>query len=293
MPGRVVISQICFAVKNIMDKSGKILRDRRLIGFYSTVYLLKKLRPFRPAVFAISYPKCGRTWLRMILTKYFSDLAGLDEVDFYILEKLDRDRTMAFEHDRGTWVPFPFKVSQLKLNKKKYAGKRVIFLARDPRDILVSSWYHLTYRESIYTGSLSDFMRDELLGIRKIVAYMNLWLDNQHAFKAFHLVRYEDLKERTEDTMVGVLNFLGEAQIDTKRLRTAIAFASHKNMQTMEREGVYHIPWLKPGNPEDPRSFKARKGVVGDWKNHFNNDEICTMNQIISEELLDTFGYKA
>ncbi len=98
------------------------------------------------------------------------------------MEKLQNKNTVVFEHDQSSWVPAPMGKNKLSINKKKYKNKRIIFLTRDPRDILVSSWHHLKYRENIYREGLTEFIREELVGIDKVIAFMNLWVNNKNIF---------------------------------------------------------------------------------------------------------------
>jgi len=228
----------------------------------------------------------------MILVRYFSLLYNNSEMDFFILEKMKGGNTIAFEHDQGSWVPAPPKLNKISLYKEKYRDKKVIFLARDPRDTLVSSWYHLTYRENIYKGSLPDFIRENLVGINKVIAYMNLWVKNKDVFDDFLLITYEDLKSDTEAAVKRILRFIGETEVDNKKLKEAIQFSSLKNMQQMETKGKYKIPWLKPGNSGDKRSFKTREGKVRGWMNHFSKEDVLFLNQTVANELSKEFPYQ-
>ncbi|MBN2105720.1 sulfotransferase domain-containing protein [bacterium] len=227
--------------------------------------------------------------MRMILVMYYSNSIHSDSIDFSYLES---HLGVVFEHDQSTWVPFPRKPEKISINKSKYANKKIVFLARDPRDILVSSWYHLTYREKIYKDPLSEFIKDPLLGIKKIVVFMNRWLDAKELFHELLIVRYEDLKQNPELVIVKILNLIGETNIDKHKLQTAIQNASLDNMRKMESDGKFKIPWLKPGNKKDKRSFKTRKGMIGDWKNHFSESDIEYTNQILSKLLSPEFGYE-
>ena len=73
----------------------------------------------------LSYPKSGRTWLR----------AMLDELGIGV----DYDHADANTLYHPTE---PFEIG--RVDAGRYGDKRVVFLQRDPRDVLVSSYFEAT-----------------------------------------------------------------------------------------------------------------------------------------------------
>ncbi len=135
------MNRFVFGLKNVSDKIVKIIDNPSLFKFYFQTYVLSTSNTTQPDIFIVSYPKCGRTWLRILLQKYLN-LCGFENEEFRgrSLLKLPDNRVLKFEHDKGNWVPVPCSMKKLSFNTTKYSGKKVIFLVRDPGDVLVSSW---------------------------------------------------------------------------------------------------------------------------------------------------------
>ena len=81
----------------------------------------------------------------------------------------------------------------LDTDKSRYHGKKVVYLTRDPRDVVVSCYFQATRRKSLFHGTISEFIRSDKYGIRKIVAFNRIWHAARNVPEAFLLVRYEDL----------------------------------------------------------------------------------------------------
>ena len=87
-----------------------------------------------------------------------------------------------------------------------------------------------------------------------------------------------------------VLKFCG-IPINDSILNNVVEFSKFENMQKMERENALNTARLRPGNVNDPDTYKVRKGEVGGYKFYFSNDDIEYLNRMIDENLSDYFGY--
>jgi hypothetical protein len=279
------MNRIAFAAANIFDKSVKALMDWKVLESYLKTYFLSRFYPTHPEAYVVSYPKCGRTWLRVMLQKYLL-LEGClleDMHDKFVLGNRER-QFVKFEHDQSNWVPAPLKIDQLSFNANRYSDRRVIFLVRDPRDILVSSWYHLKFRESIYRGDLSTFIRDDLVGIRKVIAFMNMWIKNSQVPREFLLLSYEEMHTDPIYSFERVLDFL-RLEVDSRNLRIAVEESTFDKMKQMEKEGNLDEPWLLPGTKGEERSMKVRRGRVGSYQEDLSSTDVAYLNQVIQREL--------
>ena len=119
--------------------------------------------------FLISYPKCGRTWLRLLLGKYVIGEGGEgDPLEVLSLTQASPEFiSLEITHDDYPhWKP----VEKLFADKRAYVDKKVIFLVRDPRDVLVSGYFQHIKREDVnlindnFDGDLSAFIRHDLGG---------------------------------------------------------------------------------------------------------------------------------
>jgi len=263
-----------------------LARNPWLLSFL-LAQLKRRMAGLRPDRYVVSYPKSGRTWLRMMLLCYYSDAESLLDVDYSVLDKLS-GRTVRFQHGPGNWRPLPTRTERLRI-ASRYRGSHVILLVRDPRDVLVSNWYHLTFRYRIYRRDLSHFIRDRHLGLDKVIAFMNLWTSQQDTLSQFHVLRYEDMRANPVRAVRSMLEHLG-GPIDEARLQRAIELCSFDRMHRMESLGA-HNPFAVPVDPKDPRTFKSRAGHVGDWKTRFEETDADYLNTHIANRLDPAFGY--
>ncbi len=285
------MNRYVFATRNIADKLVKVIGSWETFKFYWQTYVLSSFEAVEPDVYFVSYPKCGRTWLRVMLQKYL-ELIGTSLQCFNdkSLLAISGGQTIKFEHDQGNWVPAPLSTGQLSFNTSKYANKKVGFLVRDPRDVLVSSWYHLKYRERIYKKGLSAFMRDDLVGIFKVVAFMNMWIENSHIPDSFFLMSYEEMHSDPLFSFREVLEFVG-IQVESDALQRAVEESSFEKMKRMESKGTLKEPWMKPGSKDSNNSMKIRKGKVGDFREELSAEDIEFLNGVIQNNLSPKLPY--
>jgi hypothetical protein len=182
-----------------------------------------------------------------------------------------------------------------------YPGARVIHIIRDGRDRTVSSMHRGWRRAS--QGYLHRLSPEELArgkavreGRRETTgAFTEEWL--RQAARHWRLlvgqaiedgpalfgdryaeVRYEDLLVRPNEEVERLLGFLG-VDTDETLVEHCVRSASFEKLSMGRERGE-----------EDPSSF-YRKGVAGDWKNHFTGED----RRIFKEEageLLIRLGYE-
>lgn len=285
------MNRYLFAARNFLDKCKKSGCDWTSLRFYWRTYVLSRLEAVEPDVYIVSYPKCGRTWLRVILLKYL-ELQGFTLPQFQdkSILSIPEDRVIKFDHDQGNWVPAPLRIDQLSFNSTKYAQKHVVFLVRDPRDILVSSWYHMRYRDRVYKRDLSSFIRDYVVGVNKVIAFMNMWLDNMDIPAGFCLLTYEDLHSDPLGSIKELFKFLG-IPYDAKVISTAVEESSFEKMKRMESNGSLEEPWMKPGSKNSQHSMKIRRGKVGGFREELSEEDIEFLARIIRKNLSQKLPY--
>lgn len=258
-------------------------------------------------VYLISYPKCGRTWLRLMIGQAIAAHFGLpqDEDTLFVRWK-NRPHPQAphitVVHDDRPMLKAP---GELEKSKKRYRSKRVIFLARDPRDVIVSSYFEMKNRgtlfgdnpyerrKAVFDGSLAEFIHRPQGGFDTILAYYNIWAKNRDLPKGFLLVRYEDMKTDPCGQLRRVVDFLGLEAIPDAILNGAVEFASFENMRKMETQGKFNSGILNPADQQDTETYKTRKGIVKGYLEYLDEEEIAFLNARVSEDLSPIFGYSA
>lgn len=283
------MNRLIFGINNIFDKFRKCIICPSLVKFYFKTYILSKFCIINIETYIVSYPKSGRTWLRVFLEEY-QTLCGqrcnpVSRTDICF----SNDRVIRFEHDLSNWVPAPVSVNKLKFRANKYRDKKVLFLVRDPRDVLVSSYYHLTCRERIYKRDLSNFVRDNLVGIDKIIGFMNMWNANQTGTATYKIVKYEDMKKDAEKTFADIVCFLG-LPVNHDAMLKALANSSFDAMKKKQTQDKGDNAWLKTYK-EDGNAMKVRSGKIGSYKEELKPEDIKYINEKLACSLDPSFGY--
>lgn len=244
--------------------------------------------------YLVSYPKCGRTWLRVMLGQTFIEEYGLggDTTALHLNNLWRRDARIP-----KIFVSHFGKLHEKKPNELSFPSilknQKVIFMVRDPRDVLVSQYYHVKFRSRIFTGDFQEYLGQPEGGIETISTFYNLMISNQNQTKAMCLVKYEKLHHDPVSELRRILSFLGvESKISMDSIQKAIEYASFDEMKKRELDpSEKHTVHTQPVDPSDERSFKTRKGKVGGYQDELSQKEIDYLNRVIEKNLNPSFDY--
>ncbi|MBC8095335.1 MAG: sulfotransferase domain-containing protein [Akkermansiaceae bacterium] len=214
----------------------------------------------------VSYPRSGRTWLRLML------------------------------HDLSVDPRFTHAGAKRKLGRgpdticssiADYFGKRVLFLLRDPRDTVVSHFHHCV-RQKYWDGDLPGFVRSPKTGFERLLVFNLGWLEANAHFKAFAALRYEDLKQDTEAELARVISFLACGLSGSEQISKAAAAQSFDHMKKREKSGELHLRFGNrfTASSEHDNQRIVRRGVIGG-----HMDELAPAEQEFCEELLTRYNY--
>lgn len=205
---------------------------------------VRPVRPVRPAdtqgdVYVLSFPKCGRTWLRLLMAKAISTARGIPmEVcrDLALTGFSTVDSTVpriVFRHDDRVPWRTPAGLSR---NKGFYRDRRVVLLVRDIRDTAVSRYFQVLHRDfRPYAGEIGDFLTEDEGSVRTCLTFWDIWHARQDVSASFLLTSYERLAADTAGELARVLDFCGLAPAGRETLRTAVDFADFKAMRAPGR----------------------------------------------------------
>lgn len=245
----------------------------------------------RVKVYIISHPKCGRTWLRMLIGKAICDKFNLSEEFILDTVKLTGMAGLAgvgwtHEHS-GDLRPSLTgnRFVRFATDKSTFQNKKVIFLCRDPKDVLVSFYFHTEKRanKKAFEGNISEFIRSRRFGITKLIEYYNVWYKNQEVPEDFLLIKYEDLHRDPHKTMKLVLEFIGVNDIETEIIDDAVKFSSFSNMKKMEKNKEIKYKNMQPGNVNDDESYKVRKGKVSGYLDYLSQEDIQYIDKVVAK----------
>lgn len=213
--------------------------------------------------YVVSFPKSGRTWLRVMLESL----------------KLAANYT----HD-GSGHSRTGHIDETKPASEAFAGKSVVFLYRDPRDTVVSGYFQASNRLKTYAGSISDFIRDPRHGIEKVVHFNMEWLARGDSCCRFYPVTYEELLADTVGTLTRIVTFIG-AERSLEAIKAVVDETSFEKMQEKEMSGEFGEQYgkvLLPTDINDPQSFKVREGIVGGFRKHLGEDDVAFCNEVLA-----------
>lgn len=255
------------------------------------LFLVNTITPYNNSILIVEYPKSGGTWLGQLTSDYFR--ISFPRNRFPVI-----GRSVFHSHYLPKW--------RIPKNKK------ILFLVRDGRDVIVSLYYHqliwndknrLSPKDVLYhrsrtgfddfedvKGNMNDFIRytfterstkfQQFTYMGNWYSFNKAWLEEMNKLNSnIYLITYEDLLKDTFGTMHKMLqDFFGIKQVDASRLKETVAKYSFEN-QTKREKG------------EEQKNSFLRKGISGDWRNYFDENEKDSMKKF-TKNLLIHLGYE-
>jgi hypothetical protein len=152
-----------------------------------------------------------------------------------------------------------------KLPEDMASVTRNLFLLRDPKDLLVSSYHQYKYRpakkEAPEVGTFSGFLRCEV-GATKIVKCYNEWYDVWEKDSISGVEFYEDMVADPTGEFSDLMDWFGEAY-NPAQLAEVIRFGEFENLRRLSKEQYFSVAHLNAIDPDDERTYKFRVGKVG------------------------------
>jgi hypothetical protein len=241
---------------------------------------------FDDDVFLVSYPRSGNTWLRFLVANL---LAPDGSMTFANLESRISD---VYKCTRKELVRFP-RPRILKSHEyfdPRY--KQVIYIVRDPRDVVISYYFFQLKRGQIKDGHewrqyVRHFLRGELDPYGSWCENVVTWLAARGNCPGFLLLRYEDMLARTERELTKVASFLG-LERSPEQLRKAIELSSAERMRSLEEKEANL--WVGTRGTRKDINF-VRTAISGGWHN-FLSDDLVTQIESQWGQVMEQLGYE-
>ncbi|XOC84418.1 sulfotransferase domain-containing protein [Hyphomicrobium sp. DY-1] len=185
-----------------------------------------------------------------------------------------------FEFNDGRKPRLDFDTAK-RINRYSPAD-RVIYLERDPRDVMVSLFHQVTGRFKDffdYRGTMSEFLRDPYFVAQNLHRFRKMWNDIADR-KGFLKITYEGLHQDTFSALKIAVAYL-DLDVDDSLIRRAIEASTIDRMRAVEDAGDFQEPWLRKRNG----ASKVRRGVVGGFRSEITHCDV--------EYLDDVFGLSA
>ncbi len=274
----------------VRSKSSLFARHPAALLFYIRHYSVEKRVTRSVEATVVSYPKSGRTWLEQLLLAaighHKSQQFGDDATYTKIAARFGDIPMVAFTHAGGSWETATLTDSEIATYVPRNATSgRFVYLYRDPRDVLVSSYHHARNRSNISWLQKQDMLDDPIVGLPKIVAFMNNWTRQVDAAGAQAMrISYEKLKGAPQQTLGELCRFL-QLPFSDDDIRKAIDDCTFERLQKREKAASGENPWLAPADPDNPNSFKFREGRSGSYRNFFEPEQIKWIDDYMAQHL--------
>ena len=202
------------------------------------LYLHRRRDPF----WGVSFPKSGRTWTKTLVERYYAQRYDLPEFTFEEFSPWLRTGAwrrvprLIFIHPHCE-EPDPALTEQLM---KRLTRRRVLFIHRDPRDVVLTYYFRLRKRMDHAEAQELDFatfLRHPTLGLHRIVDFSNAWTAADGRFNDYLRVRFEDVRDEPAPQLERLLRFLGE-EPDPSVVARVVAVTPDTTTRAVEDAGV-------------------------------------------------------
>ncbi len=246
----------------------------------SQVDLIGGMEAFTDDIWIVTYPKSGTTWMqqivKLILNNGENDERTLSQAvpwleaannpdpsfDYNQIDISNMSRPRAFKSH------FPFHL--MPCGKPNEIPNKFIYIARNPKDVAVSYYYHQIGYQYLSDLTWDDHFEGFLDGKLPFGDYfehvLGWWAHKDDDNVLF--IKYEDLKKNLHTSVQLVSNFLS-MQL-TKDVVKKIADQS--TFEAMKHHPGANYGWASHRRHPGAAPF-MRKGVVGDWKSHFSLEQ--------------------
>ena len=236
--------------------------------------------------YVISFPKSGRTWHKLMVGHYLAQLTGAPEKNAFKVASLCRRaglKPIEYSHnDTGFKDGLP-PSSRLVASPQLWQGRPVLFLVRNPRDVLVSAYHHATTRATTrFHGTLSEFVRRPETGIAKVMKAYVSWNDRSGMASASLVHSYEEMHRDPAAVLTSSLRFFGLSEIDPRMVAAAVEFCRFDNMQRYERLDMFGAKQLRNASGS-PTAAKVREGRVGSYQNALSASDLEFIDAYIAQ----------
>lgn len=181
-----------------------------------------------------------------------------------------------------THLPYALLSEQLAKAKPK-----VLVAMRNPKDCIVSYYHFLKNNEDIF-GFYGDFDKFFEQLVREKRLTFGDWFDHVTDWWRLHhedhviFLEFEDMVNDLRLEVQNIIDFL-EIDVEDDRIEEVTKLSHFKEMVKNPMTLLRIFPFLDA----DIKRF-MRKGMVGDWKNHFNEEQNEYIDKMYNERIRGT-----
>ncbi|XP_076006482.1 sulfotransferase family 2, cytosolic sulfotransferase 3 isoform X2 [Genypterus blacodes] len=239
-------------------------------------------------VITVTYPKSGTIWMQEIVPLVLNggDLTPIQRIPNWERAPWLEETQLARVVDR---LPSPrAMVTHLPYNlmpKSFFSSKaKVIYVTRNPKDVVVSSYYfHQMASFLDDPGTFEEFLDTFLEGkvlFGKWTDHVKSWRHTDLGDRIMHIT-YEEIAQDLPATIRRFSDFVGNSLSE----EVIQKIAEQCCFETMKSNRMSNFSLVPSDIMDSNKSPFLRKGIAGDWKNHFSSDQEARFSALIRGEL--------
>lgn len=286
---------------NVIDQKGNMLQMQYLDEFFFPFFPFDtdasqhirdiqnlEIRP--DDILIWSYAKCGNHWLWEMIRMLHRGHVDYDQrtKEAHTTDFMTPDMLKELPSPRPLNSHFLHRHLPRQIFEKK---TKTIILHRDPKDVAVSWYHHMIGTEGLfpYNGDFPDFLDLYLEGTVPYGSWFNfersvLQSIKEHPDLPVHHMFYEDMKEDCARELRKMVKFLGMTASDELCQQVADACEFKKLKAVIaDRPDPLRLTW------KEGTEGMCRKGIVGDWKNWFSEEDKERLDKVLASKLGGTF----
>ncbi|XP_039973958.1 amine sulfotransferase-like isoform X1 [Xiphias gladius] len=244
-------------------------------------------------VFVVTYPKSGTIWMQqiMLLLEAKGDMTAISSINNCCNDELIPWIELKGKRQAFITAPSPrLRVTHLQyhfmppaLSQKK--GK-VIYVARNPKDVLVSYFYFHKFANILETPKdfndfFEKFLRGDVFGCSWF-DHVKTWYSHKDDMNML-FITYEEMIQDLPSAVERISLFLGKELTD-EQLANVVKHSTFNNMQKIPQANYEQIPDSMLNHHQ---GRFMRKGTIGDWKNHFTVAQKEKFDEVLYKEMKD------
>uniref|UniRef100_A0A1A7Z1V5 Sulfotransferase n=1 Tax=Iconisemion striatum TaxID=60296 RepID=A0A1A7Z1V5_9TELE len=239
-------------------------------------------------VVALTYPKSGTIWMQEILPLVLNggDLTPINTIPNWdrvpwLEEKRLAEIVDQLKSPRSLVTHFPFNLMPPSFHTSK---AKVIYVMRNPKDILVSSYYFHQMAAFLDDPGTFDEFIDKFLEGRVL---FGKWTDHVKSWRRAGLgdrimyITYEEMVQDLPASIRRISDFLC-CNLSEEVIQKIAECCSFKRMKT---NPLSNFSLVSKEYMDSDKSPFLRKGTTGDWKNHFDSQQLIRFTSVIHKEL--------
>lgn len=252
----------------------------------------------------VSFGKSGRTWLRVMLSRFYQIRYGLAQRHLLSFDNLHVKNQaiprILFTHDN-----YLSDYVGTEASRALYRDKKIVLMVRHPADVAVSQYHQWKFRmpsrkkkmnEYPPHGadvSLYDFVMRPQSGLPKVIDFLNGWAGERERIRDMLVVRYEDMRVNPEDALARILAFAGSPATPSE-VSEAVAFASIDNMRKLEQKRVFWLSGRRmvARDRNNLDTYKVRRAKVAGYRDDFTPEQLQAIDSLVATRLMPGFGYE-